>query len=198
MNIEYKEFIGFYRNLFPAGYCQHMIKEFERIKETGVGSNRKNSEDSSSHEKDDYHMFINATSHPIDAFEGKDSRSFFYEGLQVCYDEYIEKYSILKKMSLRSFGIKMQKTSPGGGYHLWHSEQGPKEQASRTIVYLFYLNSLDSNDGGETEFLYQKLRVKPEENMMLLWPASYTHTHKGNLVLGNTAKYVITGWFNCD
>ena len=45
------------------------------------------------------------------------------------------------------------------------------------------------------EFLYQKIRVPPEENTAIFFPASYTHTHRGNVVHGEKAKYVITGWF---
>ena len=63
--------------------------------------------------------------------------------------------------------------------------------------YMLYLNDLDG-EGGETEFLYQKMRVKPEENLMLVWPASYTHAHRGNPVLGETHKYIVTGWFYYD
>ena len=59
-------------------------------------------------------------------------------------------------------------------------------------------NSFEIGDGGETEFLYQRTRVKPEENLMLLWPASYTHAHRGNPVLADKYKYIITGWFYYD
>ena len=94
--------------------------------------------------------------------------------------------------------MKMQRTGPGGGYHIWHAEQGPAEHASRVVVYMLYLNSIFPQDGAETEFLYQKKRVNPTENTMLLWPASYTHSHRGNAVLGETHKYIVTGWFYYD
>jgi hypothetical protein len=54
-----------------------------------------------------------------------------------------------------------------------------------------YLN--DVEEGGETEFLYQKKRVKPVKNRVVVWPAGFTHTHRGNPPLSN-AKYIITGW----
>ena len=87
----------------------------------------------------------------------------------------------------------MQKTNPGGGYHLWHSEQGNEDHSARCLVYSLYLNDID--DAGETEFLYQKLRISPKENSMVIWPAAFTHTHRGNVVHGNKSKYIITGWF---
>ena len=58
--------------------------------------------------------------------------------------------------------------------------------------------SFSDEDGGETEFLYQRTRVRPEENLMLLWPASYTHAHRGIPVLADKYKYIVTGWFYYD
>ena len=40
-----------------------------------------------------------------------------------------------------------------------------------------YLN--DVSDGGETEFYYQKLKVKPETGLTLIWGSDWTFTHKG-------------------
>ena len=56
---------------------------------------------------------------------------------------------------------------------------------------MIYLN--DVEDGGETEFLYQRKRVKPVRNRAVIWPGSYTHLHRGNPPLSGT-KYVLTGW----
>jgi hypothetical protein len=87
----------------------------------------------------------------------------------------------------------MQKTDPGAGYHIWHSEQQQGSDSARCLVYSAYLNDID--DAGETEFLYQRLRIVPKENTMILWPAAFTHTHRGNVVHGTKSKYIITGWF---
>jgi hypothetical protein len=198
MNTEHKDFIGFYHDLYPIGYCQHLIKEFNRLEEAGIGSNRQNSEQALRHKKDDYQITINLRNHSLEPFENKDPCDLFFEGLQNCYDNYTDKYSILRDGgSIRASVMKMQRTGPGGGYHIWHGEQGPGTHANRCVVYMLYLNSLDG-EGGETEFLYQKMRVVPKENLMLLWPASYTHAHRGNVVLGDTHKYIVTGWFYYD
>jgi hypothetical protein len=63
---------------------------------------------------------------------------------------------------------------------------------------MLYLNTIGPEDGAETEFLYQKKRFNPVENAMVLWPAAYTHAHRGNPVLGTQAKYIVTGWFYYD
>jgi hypothetical protein len=108
-------------------------------------------------------------------------------------NEYVNQFDILKNIPLTCTSVKLQKTDPGAGYHTWHCEQSAESQSGRCLVYSAYLNDIDA--AGETEFLYQKLRITPKENSMAIWPAAYTHTHRGNVVHGNKSKYIITGWF---
>jgi len=198
-DVQHKDFIGYYRNLYPHGYCSHLINEFERLEIGGVGANRQQTENASRHKKDDHQIVIDIRNHNLIRFQDTDSCDLFFTGLQACYDDYTDQYSVLKENGkIRASIMKMQKTSPGGGYHVWHGEQGPGPQANRVITYMLYLNSFEDGDGGETEFLYQRLRVKPEENLMLLWPAAYTHAHRGNPVLSEKYKYIVTGWFYYD
>ena len=199
MNIEYFEHIALFRDVYPAGYCQHLISEFNRLENEGVGSNRQHSENALRHIKDDHQISVELRNHHLLAFDGKNPCDLFFDGLQKCYDVYTEKYSVLKDSgNIRATTMKMQRTGPGGGYHVWHSEQGPATHASRAVVYMLYLNSLASEDGAETEFLYQKKRFNPVENTMVVWPAAYTHAHRGNPVLGEVNKYIVTGWFYYD
>ena len=58
---------------------------------------------------------------------------------------------------------------------------------------MVYLNTVPSQNGGGTDFLHQKLTLQPEAGTIVLWPASYTHVHRGNPPLSGT-KYIITGW----
>lgn len=195
-DVEYKDFIGFYRNLYPSGYCSHLISEFNYFKNTGIGSDRKNFEGAKNIEKDDYFISMNCSHVPLKKFEDKNCIKLFFNGLQSCFEDYTDKFSALRDVSgIYSYEMKMQETKPGGGYHIWHFEQGSESNANRILVFMLYLNNLDG-EGGETEFYHQKLRIKPEENMMLIWPASFTHLHRGNLVMGDQSKYIITGWFH--
>jgi len=199
MEIIHKDFIGVYKNVYSSDYCQHLISEFERLADAGAGSNRQKSENALRHDKDDHHVFLNIKSHSMLPFRGNDSVDMFFEGLQNCYNDYTARFSVLKNTgNIRGTVMKMQRTGLGGGYHVWHSEQGDGDQANRVVVYMLYLNSLPEEGNGETEFLYQRLRFKPEENTMLLWPASYTHAHRGNPVYSETPKYIVTGWFYYD
>jgi len=65
------------------------------------------------------------------------------------------------------------------------------ETRNRFIVISLYLNTIEK--GGETEFLDQGLRVEAVKNRFVMFPATYTHVHRGNPPLSGT-KYIITGW----
>lgn len=193
MNSKYIDFIGMYENVYPDGFCNHMITEFERVLNGGFCGNRQNDEKVNKTLKEDYFYFLNIKNHRLSDFNGDGVTNIFIDGLQKCFDEYVSQYDILKDLNLKCTSIKMQKTIPGAGYHIWHCEQGNDESANRCLVYALYLNDID--EAGETEFLYQKLRVPPKENCMVLWPAGFTHPHRGNVVHGQQSKYIITGWF---
>jgi hypothetical protein len=59
---------------------------------------------------------------------------------------------------------------------------------------MIYLN--DVNDGG-TEFKYQNHLEKAEQGKLLIWPAEWIFTHKGQ-ISNTTTKYILTGWFESD
>jgi len=198
MNITHKDFIAQYTDVYPEGYCQHLIAEFERLANNGAGVNRKKSEDADAHIKNDYQLGLNIKAHATVNFKGCDIVDMYFDGLQKCYEEYTDKYSVLKNGKIRASHMKMQRTSPGGGYHVWHGEQGNNRSAERVLVYMLYLNTMKPEEAGETEFLYQQTRLRPQENTMILWPAAYTHAHRGNTVFGDNCKYIVTGWFYYD
>lgn len=198
MNIEEKDFIILYKNVYQEGYCQHLINEFERLVENGAGYDRQKFERSRKHEKNDMQLNLNIRNHHASYFQNEDPVDIFFNGLQSCYEHYSEKFSVLQDIKIKASVMKMQRTSPGGGYHVWHAEQGPNQNANRVLVYMLYLNTLSTEEAGETEFLYQRLRLQPEENVMVMWPASYTHPHRGNVVHGQKNKYIVTGWFYCE
>ena len=189
----YQDFIGFYENVFPSGWCEHLITEFDSFFEKGFCSSREGSK----LKKDDYYIFLDFRNHPnvLRAFEDMNPMDIFKEGLQNCFEDYCEKYESIKNVEVKCSSVKMQKTNPGQGYHTWHFEQSHWDPA-RILAYSVFLNTIE--DAGETEFLYQKLRIAPKENSVIIWPATFTHTHRGNVVHGDKSKYIITGWFIID
>jgi hypothetical protein len=191
IKIEYSDFIGKYDGVFPDGYCKTIVDYAESEINKGAGYNRLESEGMPSHKKQDMAICkqdLNAY------FNNNLVQDMFFKGLNFCLQDYLTKYSPLKDTNLHSRDMKLQKTGPGEGYHIWHFENGSSDMSSRALAFMLYLNTLKEEEAGETEFFYQQKRYKPKENTLIIWPASFTHTHRGNPVFGAN-KYVITGWF---
>ena len=88
--------------------------------------------------------------------------------------------------------MKIQKTLPTEGYHVWHIEHGKGyHNESRAFVFTIYLN--DVEEGGETEFLHFSKRVKPKTGRIVIWPAGFPYIHRGNSPLSGK-KYILTSW----
>ena len=86
--------------------------------------------------------------------------------------------------------LKLQKTLPTEGYHIWHLEHSPMQMDSnRAFVFSIYLN--DVEEGGETEFLHFSKRVKPTTGRIVIWPAAFPYLHRGNPPLSGE-KYILT------
>ncbi len=110
--------------------------------------------------------------------------------VKACCEQYFNWYPYLKYFQYHSTTCLLQKTMPTEGYHGWHYESNNITNSNRTLVWSVYFNDLE--DSGETEFLYQKKKVKPKAGRVLIFPGSFTHLHRGNPPY--QAKYIATGW----
>ena len=63
--------------------------------------------------------------------------------------------------------------------------------ANRCFAWMIYLNTI--KDGGGTEFIHQNFTTNPIAGDMYIWPAGWTHMHRG-VNAPNQDKYTITGW----
>ena len=95
-----------------------------------------------------------------------------------------------------SWTCKVQKTDPGGGYHQWHSENGCYMYRDRVLTWMLYLNDIPMTSGGATDFFHQKRSFQPKKGTIVLWPATFTHVHRGSFLTGDRSKYIATGWFS--
>ncbi len=118
----------------------------------------------------------------------------YFRLLQECYWDYINQWSFLKEkwgeMYIGPFNI--QKYNKSGHFKRWHTERDSISTAHRALAWMTYLN--DVNEGGSTDFKHFDISVKPEKGKTLIWPAEWTHAHRGQVV--KQEKYIVTGWFH--
>lgn len=190
LNYNFIDSIGIFENYFEKKDCENAIKLFEFCQKEKIFYQRKSKNvNSANYNSIDLHTLINL----------EDGKKFLdiliYELNTHIYPIYSEKYSILNSLKKHNLdSLQIQKTSPGEGYHSWHCEHdGDINFKERILSWILYLN--DVCDGGETEFLYQSLRIKPSRGTFILFPAFFTHTHRGNPPL-KESKYIVTGWIN--
>jgi hypothetical protein len=192
MNVEQEQFIGIYENASSKEYCESVIAYFEKMVEAGYGINRQVADKVPKFYKDDLAVFgSNATGINLQA--SGDLQQQLNDVLwNMGYKQYSEKYWGLQSLGPHnSYTFKIQKTEPGQGYHTWHCEVNGLDSCRRLLAWTLYLN--DVEEGGETEFIHQHMRVKPKQGTLAIWPATFTHIHRGNPPISN-AKYIITGW----
>ena len=127
-----------------------------------------------------------------------DEFSIFHEyinHIHDCYQDYRKQWeffgSRMNKINVGSFNL--QKYDYGGHVKAWHTERDSIFLSHRVLAWITYLNDVDED--GETEFLYYDVKVKPEKGKTLIWPAEWTHAHRGNPT-NNSLKYVVTGWLH--
>jgi hypothetical protein len=129
--------------------------------------------------------------------------TFFNNNKNIFIQEYFKEISNFITDYMNYFGISgYLKTNEAGtniqyypakegGFFRYHYERGSLQDTNRQVVFMTYLNDIE--EGGETEFLFQKIKVKPKKGLTVLWPSDFTHTHRG--LPCNFEKWIVTGWF---
>jgi len=123
--------------------------------------------------------------------------SYSYQ-LHSILERYLKVYSLANQVE--PFGItepvNIQYYKPYEGYRAVHCERsGFKSTIGRHLAFQTYLNTVQ--DGGETEFIYQQYKCKAVKGKTLIWPADWTHSHRG-IISPTEDKYIITGWYTFD
>tara|TARA_B100002019_G_C21061113_1_gene494149 strand:+ start:109 stop:717 length:609 start_codon:yes stop_codon:yes gene_type:complete len=112
------------------------------------------------------------------------------------YIDYLQKYDSRIDMmngieSMVDGGYHIQKYEPNKGFYTWHNDYRFDEKlGSRVLTFMWYLNTVDV--GGETEFA-DGTKIKPEKGKLLMFPSTWTYTHRGCMPYSNH-KYICTGW----
>lgn len=187
------DFIGIFDDVFEDTTLQKLHSYFNECEHLGLVKTRQEYQTKNKHVIDDSSVeLFTAKYHYPEINLRYVGIDFLQEFWQKCYFAYAQKYSILADHGKHKiYDAKIQFIPTGGGYHVWHTEKMHKEDRDRILAFMVYLN--DVPEGGETEFLYLKKRIQPKKNRVMIWPAGFTHTHRGNPPLSND-KMIVTGW----
>lgn len=188
-------FIEIYDNLASDDYCDRMVAKWEHIK-NGSSNNemigniyvQDGIENFGAKNRKDFSLFFHT-----DSFETLDLAQETNNYLNEAIQRYCDVYPSFAMLNVLSRSIKVQKTPPKGGFYSWHCEQKDGESVHRVLAWTIYLNDIPEGEG-ETEFLELGMKLRPKKGTVCLFPASWTHTHRGNPVY-TTDKYIATGWF---
>ncbi|KAA3644399.1 MAG: 2OG-Fe(II) oxygenase [Proteobacteria bacterium] len=217
------DFMGVYDNALTTEFCQHCIQKFTESNNAkqgqtghGVDLTKKNSMDLMLNQQSSWQSELNTIHQAV--LEGliqyvrqwpfvlvgalalqiqtkQGPRQISAEDIQSMDDVAIANLikSVFRLGSTNLQEYKRQK----GGYFYYHSEYYPhptdsgQDSLHRVLLWMFYLN--DVTQGGETEFYYQQRAIKPKQGTLVIAPAFFTHTHRGNRP-ESSDKYILTSW----
>ena len=191
-----EDFIGISDNSIDEKLCRQLVKWFEWASEHRYTVTSTKEENWPANFRNDENIRLpqdlNYSSTVASQFPSELCNEYF-DSLKKCLAEYQHEYGINCGSPLINYTFKIHKVKKGQGYHVWHYENGDYDNRDRFITYMTYLKAPE--EGGETEFLHQSRKIEPIERRTLIWPAGFTHVHRGNPPLKGEKIY-ITGWFN--
>jgi len=186
-----KNFIGVYDNYITEQECNKAIKLYEDQNKFNNTLNRITFEKASVLQKQDQQFF--AIKSNIDIW-WEQLKPMMYN-FNLAWNHYVENTGADEAYGVpfHFTDLKIQKTLPTEGYHVWHIEhQKGFHYEPRAFAFSIYLN--DVEEGGETEFLHFSKRVQPKTGRIVIWPAAFPYLHRGNPPLSGNGKYILTSW----
>ena len=195
MKEEYKDFLGIYDESVPVNLCKVFVDNYEQAKKnrTIIDISKENEtqfvDKLDSLTRKDESISVSPLSSSI---YPRPPVNAYFNFLHKCVNCYLKRYSIRFNGTIFNDEFKIHKVRKSEGYHGWHYERMDSSALDRLLAYMTYLEV--PKGGGETEFLHQSLRIDPIVGRTLIWPAGFTHMHRGNPPLDGEKMY-ITGWF---
>ena len=121
----------------------------------------------------------------------KELRNRYHSYLDTFIKDYIEFIDLDSYNGVLTYDTypNIQWYKPNSGYHAWHIDSNEEKRA---VTFITYLN--DVPDGG-TEFKLQNKLVKAKKGKTVIFPASITHIHRGQ-ISKTSNKYILTGWLD--
>ncbi len=185
-----KDFIVVYRSL-ERELCTEVIELFNSDQNKWRGKiGRK--EDNSTYKEDTKSSWDLEI---LNDGEWKDLFQKIHPKIQACMADYLSRSPVLKSFPLQVTGYKIQMYPKNEGYFRWHADSLGRNARNRVAAMVLYLN--DVEQGGETEFFHQSLKIAPKAGNLLLFPAGWNYMHCGHTPESND-KYIISSFIKIN
>ena len=140
-------------------------------------------------EKDSWDISLNADDTSIEI------NDLIFKSLTRCIQDYKKQHPQIDQLATWRYcqEYNLQKYNPGQAYHSIHCENMNPKSSLRILAWMFYLNTV--TDGGGTYFDNYDLTMNAVQGRCVIWPAYWTHFHRG-IVSKTETKYIVTGWMN--
>lgn len=171
-------------NALDSALCANMIDRFEAAIDEQYEGRIGQQADQDQTVKKTVDLVVSGKEH------WKDIDRALFSSLKDALFEFREAFPFFKG-PFKDMGYGIQRYNPGEYYH-WHIDGGSHDFSHRQLVALWYLNDVPG-PGGETEFLFQDIKIKPETGKLVLFPPFWTHEHRA-VTLNEGVKYIATTW----
>jgi len=188
------DFIKIVYDSIPSDLCRDIIEKFNTDPELHQGklgpgllnTNMKDTTDLHIMHRDDWKDITNLlVKHLADSLQ----EYFKYIEKNVFGDKNLKILSKIFGDNISYTGFQVQRYKSGGAFN-WHTDDA--YNSKRLLAFIWYLNTVDVESGGSTDFLNGK-SVQPKEGSILFFPATWSYIHRGNVVTKGE-KYIITGF----
>ena len=196
-----QNFIEIYSDALSSEECNSLVKDWGDFTIPGREDGYTDFINNNHHRNDE--IILLGVGHGSDTEKSTSLKKKYFKAVEsvvrTASNKYLSEMGQVLTYPLDITGYQLQKSTAArsGGYHTFHYECAGTyniETIKRSLAWMIYLNDIPVGEG-ETEFLYQGLRVQPKRGDLVVWPAQFTHTHRGNPVY-TTDKYVVTGWLS--
>ena len=185
------DFIGVYDNALTSYQCKEIIKWTETQSLVKGKVLEDNQIKEKLEDKDDWEVDDTKTNFQNKTFVDLMIRDALFKSIGLYRKSHPEIGHITPWDLYDDFNI--QKYNPGEGYHALHCENAGGSDIMRVMAWMIYLNTV--TDKGGTYFSSYNRTIKPKEGRLVIWPAYFTHYHRG-VVSKTQTKYIATGWYS--
>lgn len=182
-------FIRLYKDTFSRELCEEVIRRFE-------ADERKHGSTTAARDKP---RLRSGTMLQIgDLPEWQDISDAYSTALEKNLQAYAKAFPTLQQLisgpATKRTPPLLERIEPGQGFGM-HIDASIAGTHDRMVAVLMYLK--DVEQGGETQFPFQSIQVKPRAGLMVLFPPYWTHPHQGTSPVSGL-KYNLTSYVVVD